>query len=248
MTRLEFSIPTSGDDQQRALFDHYTDHGYSGLQLKGGQYLRYLDEPDRFLDDWKTNARLSLIFWGPLDDPGITRLRQTLSFAGAVGAKVVIYCHAQSRSGVSDADIALYARTLSDLGTESSKKGVKLSLHNHYDQPVMYRKDVATFFEAATPGAVGLTVDTAHFVKSGVTDIAGILHEFRPVVDNIHLKDLAGGEFRSLGEGEIPFGPIFNALKETGYSGPLCADEESGAGVEQGMALASRFISEHLGT
>ncbi|HEX5323098.1 MAG TPA: sugar phosphate isomerase/epimerase [Capsulimonadaceae bacterium] len=245
LPNLDFSIPTSGASEQRALFDHFAEYGYSGLQLKGGQYMRYLEDPERFLADWKASTRLSLIFWGPLDDPGIARLRLALQFAGAIGAKMVVFCHAHSRSGVTEADIASFARTISDLGAESAKSGVKLSVHNHYDQPVMHREDIATFFDAATPGAVGLTVDTAHLVKSGVADIAGVLREFRGVVDNIHLKDLAGGEFRSLGQGEIPFGPIFAAMKEIDYRGMLCADEESGASVVEGMAVASRFIRAH---
>lgn len=96
-------------------------------------------------------------------------------------------------------------------------------------------------------GTVGLTVDTAHLVKSGVSDIAGLIRDLRDVIDNFHLKDFADGCFRVLGTGDIDFGPVFAAILETGYDGWLSADEESGADVVEAMRQCYRFMTGRLG-
>jgi inosose dehydratase len=241
---LAFSIPTSTEEEQRRLFRGFRACGFDGLQLKGGQYGRYLLEPERFRDEWGDDpaACAGLIFGGTLDNEGVATLRRVFDFAAGIGSGMVVFCHGTPRAGLTADDLRSFARRLSELGREAAQSGLKLSLHHHYNQPVMHHEDLAVFFEAATPGTLGLTVDTAHLVKSGVQDIAGVLREYREVVDNVHLKDFAGGEFRTLGQGEIPFAPVFAALREIGYTGWLCADEESGADVEESMRVSREFI------
>jgi sugar phosphate isomerase/epimerase len=73
----------------------------------------------------------------------------------------------------------------------------------------MYRRDFDVFFDAVDDRTVTLTVDTAHLVKSGIDDIAGVLRDFREVIDNVHLKDIADGDFKVLGQGHIDFAPVF---------------------------------------
>ena len=238
--RFAFSIPTSDDAEQRRLFMEFRACGFDGLQLKGGQYARYLSQPERFLEEWEPSA--GLIYGGGLDPDGVAALRRVFEFASAIKAEMVIFCHGLSRTEVTEADIRQFARQLSEMGEEAAGLGVKLSLHHHYDQPVMHRSDMEAFFGAATPGAVGLTLDTAHLVKSGIADIAGVVQDFGAFIDNVHLKDFTGGRFKTLGTGEIAFGPVFAALHCIDYQGWLCADEESGAGVEESLRASFDFI------
>jgi inosose dehydratase len=107
----------------------------------------------------------------------------------------------------------------------------------------MHREDFDLFFDALPEPTVGLTVDTAHLVKSGVPDIAALIRDFRHVVDNVHLKDYADGDFRVLGEGSLDFDPVFAALREIGYDGWLCADEESGSEIRAGLEASCRFLN-----
>jgi inosose dehydratase len=246
--KLAFSRPTAGEAEQRRLFSSFRSAGFDGLQLKAGQYHRYLADPQGFQEAWGRYPAVAsaLITGGTLDDLGIAALRQTFRFGGSVGTERIVFCHSVPRSSVTDAGLRRFATTLSALGREARDNGTRLSLHHHYDQPVMHRADFDVFFAAADPGAVGLTIDTAHLVKSGVHDIAALIRDFREVIDNIHLKDFAAGEFRVLGEGEIDFDPIFQALREIGYDGWLCADEESGGDLLAGMETCFRFIRARL--
>ncbi len=243
---IAFSKPTRDADGQRALFAGFRDAGYAGLQLKGGQYSAYLDDPAQFRQQWGEDPALTsaLITMGGLDPAGVADLRRIIDFAVATGAQRVVFCHAHPREGVSDEDIAGFARIMSDIGKESADRGVALSLHHHYQQPVMHRHDFDVFFDAAD--SVGLTVDTAHLVKSGVTDVAGLIRDLGPAIDNLHLKDFAAGEFRLLGEGTLDFDAIFQALRAIDYNGWLCVDEESSASLADGLRISQEFLRTHL--
>lgn len=96
--------------------------------------------------------------------------------------------HGIPRAEVGQDDIRRYADVLSDLGLEAQQQGIKLSLHHHYDQPVMYRDDFDIFFDQVKDKSVGLTVDTAHLVKSGIEDVAEVIRSFGHVIDNFHLN------------------------------------------------------------
>ncbi|BCM90178.1 inosose dehydratase [Abditibacteriota bacterium] len=249
-TRFAFSIPTNNPEEQTQLFDGFKAAGFAGLQLKGGQYARYVEQPQQFLEEWGHDKGMSagLIYGGGLDESGVAALRRVFEFAQAVGSEIVIFCHAHSRASVTDDEVRGFARQLSSLGTEAQQRGVKLSLHNHFDNPVMYRADFETFFESVTPGSIGLTLDTAHLQKSGVFDIAGVVRDYAAFIDNVHLKDFADGQFKTLGRGEINFDEIFAALHDIKFAGWLCADEESETGIEESLRASFDFIARGWGS
>lgn len=246
--KLAFSKPTQSDEERQMLFTHFRAYGYEGLQLKQSQYHEYLEHPQVFLAQWGEESSClasGLITGGRLDEAGVASLRAILRFARAVGSERVIFCHAQPRQGLTDEDIKGFARSLSALGREAQDQGIALSLHHHYDQPVMYQHDFEVFFEHAAEHAVRLTLDTAHLVKSGIEDIAGIIRTYHQILDNVHLKDIAHGDFMVLGTGQIDFAPVFRALRDVGYTGWLCIDEESGSELLSSMRECARFLLAH---
>jgi len=243
--KIAFSKPTQDDAERQTLFTHFRSSGYTGLQLKYSQYEAYIDQPTSFLEAWGADARAiasGLITGGYLDDAGIADLRRVFKFAQVVGTERIIFCHSQPRQDLSRADIQGYARTLAHLAEEAQQHNTSLSLHHHYNQPVMYRQDFADFFAIAGEQSVKLTIDTAHLVKSGIDDIAAVIRDYHRVIDNIHLKDIAGGDFKLLGQGNIDFTKVFVALHEIGYTGWLCADEESGSNLMDAMQASAQFI------
>jgi inosose dehydratase len=248
MVKLAFSKPTRDVAAQRLLFDRYRAAGYDGLQLKGNQYSAYVESPARFRDEWGDDPAhvSSLITMSPLDEAGTASLRSLFGFAAAVEAERIVVCHDVPRSGLTDNDLVGFARVLSGLGRESRDLGVTLSLHHHTNQPVMHRRDFDVFFDAVEDAAVRLTVDTGHLMKSGVLDIAGLIRDLAPVIDNIHLKDYADGEFRLLGQGTVEFNDILAALTVLDSGTTLCVDEESRAEIGAGLEVSRRFLSPWL--
>ena len=242
MNARHFSIPTGDESEQRELFAQFSQYGFQNLQLKGGQYARYNYDAARYLDDWQRGSAAGLICGGSLNEAGQDELRRVCKFAGQIGAPLVVFCHGYAHDATADKDREKFARILSEIALEVAREGVMLSLHHHYDQPVMTRDDLRVFFGAAEN--VGLTIDTAHLWKAGETSIADIIRQFAPFIDNVHLKDFSNGQFQTLGQGEIPFTPIFKALKEINYDGPLCVDEESGASVGQSLSDTQQFLDK----
>ncbi|MFC5465921.1 sugar phosphate isomerase/epimerase family protein [Lederbergia graminis] len=247
--KLAFSRPTSTIEEQEILFKHYQAVGYDGLQLKHSQYAPYIGSPEIFLEAWGNpkGVASALIAGGSLDEENQQHLRKLFTFAEKAGSEIIVFCHSLPRKGVTADDIRAYAGILSELGKEAGQKGVKLSLHQHYDNPVMYKEDIDVFFSSVKDDAVGLTVDTAHLVKSGITDVADIIHTFHSVIDNFHLKDFADGDWKVLGKGDIDFQPILQAIRDIGYNGWISADEESGDGIIEGLQECYRFMVEGLG-
>jgi sugar phosphate isomerase/epimerase len=260
--KITFSSPTTTSSEEEVLFTNYRECGYEGLQLKAGQYLSSLHDPDGALRaaGGDTGRFSGLIFGGGLDRVGQDTLRLVIDFATTVRSERVVFCHAFPKAHVDAADLRAFASVLSDLGSYARDHGTRLSLHHHYDQPVMFADDIRRFFGHVQPGSVGLTIDTAHMWMAGQDDVGATIEEFAGILDNVHLKDCwddAPGERRStgarqatsfmpLGQGELDFEPVFRALIGSGYSGWLCVDEESGADIAGSLKLSHDFVIDWL--
>ncbi|MBM7570127.1 sugar phosphate isomerase/epimerase family protein [Aquibacillus albus] len=246
--KFAFSRPTASEKERDELFGHYQSIGYDGLQLKHTQYAPFISESEKFNELWENHQGVAsgLIFGGKLDDQNQQDLRDLLKFAQRVGTERIVFCHGIPRNQVTHEDIKNYAKVLSELGQEANEQyGVVLSLHHHYNQPVMHRDDFDIFFENVDE-SVKLTIDTAHLYKSGITDIAEVISSFKDRVDNFHMKDFAGGDWKVLGHGEINFRPIFQAINEIGYDGWISADEESGGTIIGGMEECLNHMKKGL--
>ncbi|WP_022885530.1 sugar phosphate isomerase/epimerase family protein [Glaciibacter superstes] len=240
--RAAISKPTARDETP-ALFAGFRTAGFEGLQLKTGQFMPWIDSPERLLEatGGDPGAVATLVYYDELDDG---RLSSVIGFAGKVGSEMVVFCHNRSREGVTSEERIRLAEQLAEHGRRAAQLGIRLSLHHHYGQPVMLPEDVREFWGAIEPGVIGLTVDTGHLVRSGVEDIPGFLREFAPIIDNIHLKDVQGDDWCLPGEGELDLDLILDTMAEIGYGGWLCIDEESTAPLDESLRVAGRWLAE----
>jgi inosose dehydratase len=226
----------------------FRDVGYDGLQLNANQYEDYLDDPSRFIDEFPLQGTASgLITGAVINDAGVAKLRRLFSFGRAVKTDLIILVISEKKSEAADhKPLESLAAEMSEIGKEALDMGLKLSIHNHFNNPLMKKPDLDVFFDAVDPGTVGLTIDTAHLVKSDVFDIADIIRSFPDHIDNFHLKDYKDGDFKVLGDGEIDFAPVFQAIKEIGYDGWVSTDEESGADLSSAMESCLSFMKKGL--
>lgn len=242
--RTAFSKPVAPEQFETLLTD-FRPAGYDALQLKTGQFLPWLQTPVQFLDltGRVPGAAAVLVYFDELVDE---RLGSVIDFAMEVGAGMVVFCHNRSRAGITSADRVALAEQLAVHGRIAKDAGIRLSLHHHFDQPVMLPEDVREFWGGIEPGVIGLTVDTAHLAKSGVSDIPGFIREFAPIIDNVHLKDYAHGQWKLVGQGELDLDGILAALSDVGYDGWLCIDEESDASLKDGLTISRAWLDQHL--
>ncbi len=247
--KYAYSAPTRNHAETLFMFDNFRRLGYDGLQLKGGQYAGFLENPAQFLEEYGSDPGLvsSLILGLNVeDDDSVEMFNKIMAFARAVKSERLVVCLTSRNEGFAAGDIRKMGRATGDLGQAALDQGVKLSVHNHYQSPLMHRDDFDTFFSASATGSLGLTLDTAHAVKSGISAIDEIICSFKTIIDNIHLKDYEDGEWRVLGRGSIDFDPVFKALRESGYNGWVSTDEESGADLSEAMVHCGRFMRKGL--
>jgi sugar phosphate isomerase/epimerase len=69
----------------------------------------------------------------------------------------------------------------------------------------------------------GLTIDVGHLHYTGETPIGEKLKQWKHLLFNVHIEDMKQGvhEHLMFGEGEIQFGPIFQALHDIDYQGAV---------------------------
>lgn len=71
-----------------------------------------------------------------------------------------------------------------------------------------------------------LTIDVGHLHCNGETPLADEIVRHADELANVHLEDMLAGvhEHLQFGEGEIDFPPVLAALREIGYTGPVCVE------------------------
>lgn len=70
---------------------------------------------------------------------------------------------------------------------------------------------------------LGLTLDVGHVHCLGDGEVAEHVRRWRDVLWNVHIEDMCRSvhEHLMFGEGEMDFAPIFDALREIDYTGPV---------------------------
>ena len=131
--------------------------------------------------------------------------------------------------------VGITAKTANELGRYAKSKGITLCLHPHYGTCIFTGSDIDAFAELTDPEYVSLCIDTAQTRIAGM-DPAGTIRKYAGRIGYIHLKDVdenalenAKGcdkmkTFRALGEGNISFTAVKDALGEIGYDGYLCVE------------------------
>lgn len=228
--KIGISRPTGDSTATREMLAEAVKHGFEGVQFKEAQYRLDTLGASEFRNTYGGHARLAaggLIAYPPWEIPGWKKhLLPIFEFAAAIGAPhVCICCSVQRSSNTAPGEVAAL---LNELGSHAGRFGVRISLHNHADSMFETGDDLAAVAETLDPARCGLTIDTGHLVKVGVTDIPPILHRFRHLLLNVHLKDLdAQGNFCPLGAGIASLEPALATLREMNYDEWLIVDEES---------------------
>lgn len=216
---------------------------YKGLQLKGGQYAPWLDDIDTFRGKFDVSQIMGIIAYGSDED----NLRRCMDFAGELELAAVTWVPGWKREQVNESAYKSAAESLNRLGEYAQEKSTRLSAHNHSGMLFQDAKDLVGFRQFVDPECAGLTLDTAHLALGGVTDVAGVIRECKDNIDLFHIKDLKVGKFCPLGDGELDWSSIFDAIRDIGFDEWLVVDDESDQmSLEDALPHAMRFMGEYL--
>jgi inosose dehydratase len=154
---------------------------------------------------------------------------------------------------------------LNRLGKLAAEKDMKLTYHHHMGTGIQTAAEIDRLMENTDPALVGLLYDTGHLVFSG-EDYLAILDKWVSRIRHVHLKDMRPavyeqavkgkwsfiravkeGIFTVPGDGCVDFVPVFDKLKEAGYSGWWVVEAEQDpakANPLEYVIKARRYIKE----
>jgi len=151
-------------------------------------------------------------------------LKAAVDVATEVGAESVSLWSGTTDDHTNEGE--LFARLdigLMELLDYAAPRGVRLSFE---PEPGMFIDTMAKFAhlhrEMAHP-QFGLTLDVGHIHCLGDGSSDERIRQWRDALWNVHIEDMRYGvhEHLMFGEGEMDFAPIFQALREINYAGPI---------------------------
>jgi len=137
----------------------------------------------------------------------------------------------------------LLSKGLMKLSDIAGEYGISLCFHHHMGTAVQTEEEIDRLMEL-TDCRVGLLYDTGHLVFAGI-DPVKLLKKHVLRIKHVHLKDVRlaraaaakegrlsflsavrEGVFTVPGDGGIDFSPVFDILKQAGYSGWMVVEAE----------------------
>lgn len=154
-------------------------------------------------------------------------LKVAIDIAGELSADSVSLWsgrHDEDESGLGEEE--MYARLtdgLSEILQHAQSRNVRLAFEPEPDMFIDTMVRFERMMDTINHPFLGLTLDVGHIHCLGDGDVAVHVSRWRDRLWNVHIEDMRVGvhEHLALGDGEINFPPIFAALGDIAYAGPV---------------------------
>lgn len=146
--------------------------------------------------------------------------------------------------------LAQVIELLSLIGPIAQERNLTIAVENHFDNVVEHPQDYRDLFEAVHTPAVGMCLDTGHFLASEHDPVA-IVDEFAERIVHVDLKDCAApgaADFVRFGTGAVDFDAVLNRIVATGFNGyvvielPLIQEDTMLEDLRAGVEIAARSL------
>lgn len=168
-------------------------------------------------------------------------VRVTADGAAALGAqRLIVSGGGLVKDGqVAGRDLAQKVEGLNAAARYCKGKGLKFAYHNHGPEFAAGGAEINGLLAGTDPALVEFLVDCGHAYRAGV-DLAAFFTEHRGRIAGLHLRDFKGGVEPQvpLGQGDVDWKPLAAAVKKTGWSGWVLAEEERVDGSKPGESAA----------
>lgn len=192
-------------------------------------------------------------------DDGVAAFRKALRIARTLNIAYVTTStggHDDSSTGSVEDQRRDFLTRFTPLADEAAESGITICIETHGGLSSTGAK-TAELVQAINRPNVGINYDTANVIFYGGVRPEEDIKAAARLVNHLHLKDKAGGDkewnFPAIGTGTIDFVPVFKALEEAGFRGPVSVELEFQgepwpplAEVNSAMATSLAFIRTHL--
>ena len=166
-------------------------------------------------------------------------IRTTADGAAALGAQRLILSGAGlARDGkVVPADLAQKVAGLNDAAQYCHDKGLAFAYHNHGPEFAANGAEINGLIAGTDPKLVSFLVDCGHAYRAGV-DLAAFFTAHKARIAGLHLRDFKGEPQVPLGQGEVNWAPLAQAVLTSKWDGWILAEEERADGSKPGATAA----------
>ena len=192
-------------------------------------------------------------------DEGVHAFRKALRIARHLNIPYVTTStggHDDSSAGSVEDQRRDFLTRFAPLADEAAESGINICIETHGGLSSTGAR-TAELIQAINKPNVGINYDTANVIFYGGVRPEEDIRAAAKFVNHLHLKDKAGGDtewnFPAIGTGAIDFAPVFTALKEVGFTGPISVELEFQgepwpplAEVNEAMATSLAFIRTYV--
>jgi inosose dehydratase len=229
--------------------------GYTGTEVFDGNLLEFIDEPQRFthlLED----AGLTLVsvytganfIFDDIASEEMAKIEKAAAMAATFGAqRLVIGGGAQRVHGPADGDFQRLAAGLDRCTEIATAAGLTATYHPHLGTLVETPEALTKVMKLS---GIHFCPDTAHLAGGGGNP-AELIRLYGDRLAHVHLKDWdsRSQRFLPLGEGDLDFIAILQAIRETGYDDWLMVELDYYDGDPKTAAeISKRYLDKLLAT
>lgn len=226
--------------------------GYTGTEVFDGNLLEFADDRGRF-DDLLAETGLTLagVYTGAnfvfeeIVDEEFHKIAKAAELAASFGAsQLVIGGGAQRSTGPADGDFERLAEGLDRCNAIAAEQGITAAYHPHLGTLVETPDELERVMALS---GIRFCPDTAHLAGGG-GDPTALIREYGNRLAHVHLKDWDSTtrRFLPLGEGELDFPGILEAIRDAGYDDWLMVELDYYDGDPKTAAEISRRYLDRL--
>lgn len=226
--------------------------GYEGVEMFDGNLAEYADKPEQ-LRSILDEAGVSLVsvytganfIYADILPDELHRIQRAAELAATFGAeRLVVGGGARRATGTTDEDYRRLGEALDRVTDIAESAGLSASYHPHLTT-IVENPDELNRLMALT--RIGFCPDTAHLAAGG-GDPAALIRKYPDRIRHVHLKDFRKDPFAflPLGQGELDFPDIIQAIRECGYDSWLMVELDEYDGDPRAAAEISRRYLEKL--
>lgn len=224
--------------------------GYQGVELFDGNLLgATAAEMRRLLADnglalVATYAGGNFIFDDILPEE-LARVIRVADRAAELGAPhLVVGGGAKRFDGVRETDYHKLGGALDRVKALADARGLRAHYHPHLSTIVEGPDEVAKIFDLT---AIDFCPDTAHLAAAG-GDPAQLIRDHAARISYVHLKGFQREPFAftPIDRGDVPTGPILQAMRDVGFAGWVCTELDSWDDPAEGARISKDYLNRAM--
>jgi inosose dehydratase len=226
--------------------------GYEGVEMFDGNLAEYADRPGE-LRGLLEEAGVSLVsvytganfIYADILPDELHRIQRSAELAATFGAeRLVVGGGARRAAGTTEEDYRRLGDALDRVADIAEGFGLSASYHPHLTTIVESPEELERLMPLTR---IGFCPDTAHLAAGGA-DPAALIRKYPERIRHVHLKDFRKDPFTflPLGQGELDFPDIVQAVRESGYDSWLMVELDEYDGDPRAAAEISKKYLDAL--